>query len=51
MANPDYDKTKFTMDEYGNLYPKDKIKCVKCSKYFSKRKGFDDELCEKCWND
>ena len=22
MRNPDYDKKKFDMDEYGNLYPK-----------------------------
>lgn len=23
MSNPDYDKAKYTMDEYGNLIPKD----------------------------
>ena len=38
MSKVDYDKKKFWMDEYGNLYPKKKIKGVTADEVYGKEK-------------
>ena len=50
---PDYDKKKFDVDEYGNLYPKsdkEKCKCKKHPRYKAIRKPTADcSQCRRIW--
>jgi len=49
MSKLDYDKKKFSMDSYGNLYPKEK--CKKHPKYkVILKPRCDCEVCWRLWN-